>query len=153
MVLSHLLILATVLTPWAASTIIPFPGFVGDNGFGTSTTISSSCAAALNGTISCDASLRVLALANSYLSPNSTGIAADLCATSCNSSLASYQSNVVAKCGSSPVIDAQVQNTYMGDLLLGYYDLTCTKDPSTGQYCVGMYSASHGLELTDRLVN
>ena len=137
---SFRLLLAAALPYLAASTVVPFPAFVGDNGFGSSTTISQSCVAALNSTINCDPGLRILALTDAYLSPNSTGKAADLCAPSCNSSLTVYHSNVMAQCGSSPIIDSQLQNTYMGDLFQDYYDLVCTKDPGTGQYCVGMYS-------------
>lgn len=135
------LLLVAVLPRLAASSIVPFPYFVGDNGFGGSTTISTACSIALNSTINCDPGLRILAITNAYLSPNSTGDAAGLCASSCNSSLTTYQNNVISQCGSSPVIDSLLKNTYMGDLLQDYYDLVCTKDAVTAQFCIGVYSS------------
>jgi len=128
----------TATTFTVASGFVPFPNFVVSNGFGTNTTISTTCAAALNHTISCDPGLQTLALSNALVSPNTTSIAGALCASSCNSSLTSYHSNVIAQCGSSPVINSQLLNTWMGDFLQDYYDLICTKDPGTGQYCIGM---------------
>ncbi|KAL1869088.1 hypothetical protein VTK73DRAFT_3366 [Phialemonium thermophilum] len=140
---AHRLLLAASVLRLAVATVVPFPDFVGKNGFGSDSSVSQSCAAALNSTIDCDASLRILAIADDYISPNLTGIAPSLCAPGCNSSLAAYQSNVQEKCGSSPVIDPQVKNTFMGDLLQDYYDLICTKDPGSDQYCVDFLNSSY----------
>ncbi|KAH8894666.1 hypothetical protein GQ53DRAFT_610598, partial [Thozetella sp. PMI_491] len=104
-------------------------------GFGGDSTIPQSCAAALNSTIDCDDDLQVLALTNVYASPNATGNAASLCSTGCSSALTNYQNSVKSACGNSAVIDPQLANTFVGDLLHDYYDLVCTKDSTTGQYC------------------
>lgn len=131
------LLLGTSLVFLVSSSIIPFPSFVGINGFGSNTTVSTSCATALNATIGCDSSLWALALSNIYVSPNTTGMATTLCASNCNSSLVSYQNSVSVQCGSSPVINSLLKNSAVGDLLFDYYNLVCTKDPGTGKFCVG----------------
>ncbi|KAH8804437.1 hypothetical protein F5884DRAFT_901622 [Xylogone sp. PMI_703] len=118
------------------SDIVPYPYFIGANGFGTSSVISADCAAALNKTISsCEPLLQGLALSSEYISPNDTGIATSLCASTCRNSISSYQNNVVNACGSSPVVDPGLANTAMGDLLHDYFDLICAKDPDTGLFC------------------
>ncbi|KAJ2979136.1 hypothetical protein NQ176_g3432 [Zarea fungicola] len=137
---SHLVVIA-LLPLLAAAVIIPFPVPGGSNGFGSDGTISQTCAVALNSTINCDADLATLARANSYISPNSTGKAAALCAPACSTALTAYHNNVVSKCGSAPLIDPLLQNSFMGDLFQAYFQLICTTDPASGQYCVGMISA------------
>ncbi|KAH8800156.1 hypothetical protein F5884DRAFT_904863 [Xylogone sp. PMI_703] len=138
------LLLATIVPHLVTSDLVPFPYSVGANGFGTSTTISSDCAEALNKTISsCDQGLRNLALGGTYLSPNATGAAAALCASTCDSSLTSYQNNVANVCGSAPVINSEIANTFMGDLIHDYYDLICAKDPGTGKYCADYLAGAY----------
>ncbi|KAJ2968585.1 hypothetical protein NQ176_g9106 [Zarea fungicola] len=137
---SHLVVIA-LLPLLAAAVIIPFPVPSGSNGFGSDGIISQACAIALNSTINCDADLATLARANSYISPNSTGKAAALCAPTCNTALTAYHNTVVSKCGSAPLIDPLLQNSFMGDLFQAYSQLICTTDPASGQYCVGMISA------------
>ena len=78
--LSSFLVFVTSIMGLATCTIGPFPDFVGTNGFGGSTDISRSCAAALNNTIECDPDLYLLALTDTYISPNVTSDAAGFCA-------------------------------------------------------------------------
>ncbi|KAH8820661.1 hypothetical protein F5884DRAFT_827017 [Xylogone sp. PMI_703] len=119
----------------STSQVVPFPYFVGQNGIGGTTTISADCMTALNKTISCDPSLRGLALSGEYISPNDTGIAAALCSSACENSLSTYQSNVASACGNSPIVSPDIPNSFVGDMIHDYYDLICATDPSTSMFC------------------
>ncbi|KAH8812936.1 hypothetical protein F5884DRAFT_856227 [Xylogone sp. PMI_703] len=106
--------------------------------------ISSDCAKALNQTVSSyDQSLRNLVLEGIYLLLNATGAAVTLCTSTCETSLTSYQSNITKVCKSSPVISSEVTNIFMEDLLRDYYDLICTKDPGTGEYCTDYLTGTY----------
>ena len=140
--ISSFLVFVTSVMGLATCTIVPFRDFVGNNGFGGSTEISQSCAAALNNTIECDLDLYLLALTDTYISPNATSDAAGFCAAGCNSSLASYLSSVAAQCGDSPVIEDDLPNTFLGNLLQSVWSMMCTRDSGTGQFCPGLYPPS-----------
>ncbi|KAH8892942.1 hypothetical protein GQ53DRAFT_589993, partial [Thozetella sp. PMI_491] len=98
-------------------------------GFGTSATISTPCAAALNASIACDVRLRAMAASRLYVSPASPET---LCTPACNSSLAMYRSNVATACGKSPLFDFNLSNSWKGDLLQTYFNLVCSEDPDSG---------------------
>jgi hypothetical protein len=135
---SYLIYAVAAMAPLAACTIVPFPSFIGNNGFGGSADISPACAAALNSTIDCDADLDFVARTDTYMSPEARDSVASICVAGCNSSLTSYLSGVVAECGASHVIDEELPNTVVGELLQGVWELMCTRDSSTGQLCPGL---------------
>jgi len=108
-------------------------------GFGNTTAISAACAVALNQTVACDPTLQYLSATGASLSPNSTGSGATLCNPACNSSLTTYHSSVATACGSTPVFTPQLANSWRGDLLQSYYNLVCTKDKKSGEFCSGEF--------------
>ncbi|KAF3069352.1 LysM domain-containing protein [Trichoderma lentiforme] len=113
---------AAVIPHLVQADIVPYPVPLPPNGFGSKTTISASCQAALNKTITgCDASLANLAASGIYLSPNALGSASTF--------------GITTGCGQSPVIDSSLANTFLGDLFQDYYTLICSKDAASGDFC------------------
>ncbi len=141
--------------------IVLFPYINGDGSFGrpidapvdfgNSAPISHACEVALNQTVTCDSQLELLASSGYYMSLGSS--ASSLCASQCNSSLASYRSAVVSACGATGAFDTY-PNTYRGDLIQDYFNLVCTTDPTSGNYCAQwleeQFAASPSTSLLDR---
>ncbi|KAE9373106.1 carbohydrate-binding module family 50 protein [Stipitochalara longipes BDJ] len=101
-------------------------------GFGNSTPVSASCASALNQTLACDPQLQILAATGYYASFN--GSFSSLCTSQCNASLVAYHSSVVSACGTSGAFSTY-PNAWRGDYIYDYFNLVCTKDVSTGEFC------------------
>lgn len=99
------------------------------------TNLTAGCISAINATINCNASMVPLALSDHYGAFGSKTAQDNICASTCATSLSGWRTNVVSKCGAGSMLSAGYPVTYMGDLVGAYYNLTCLRDASTGQYC------------------
>ena len=143
---NYIILLSIILFQYAIGNIVLYPYQVKDGtagnaidavqGFGNTTAISSTCATALNQSIACDERIQMLAAAGFYGSLNSTGAAATLCSPACNTSLVNYHTSVSTACSGVNAFDS-LPSSWRGDLMLSFFNLVCSKDPGSGQFCPG----------------
>jgi hypothetical protein len=106
-------------------------------GINATSTISPSCIAALNQTLSCDPFLLALASTNSYTPLGNATLQAAVCAPACGNALVSYHNSVQKGCSRDPNPWPGTPAVWAGDVLWSVFNRTCLKDPTTGKYCVG----------------
>lgn len=109
-----------VLFPWTSN-----DGSFGNavdavSGFGNTQPISSSCASALNQTVTCDPQIQLLAASGYIISLNDSS--SSLCDPSCTSSLVSYRDAVTSACGASGAFDTY-PNTWRADIIYDYFNM------------------------------
>lgn len=98
--------------------------------------LTTPCINAINASINCDSAILPYAFLDYYGPLNST-VQSSICESACGTSLVSYRKNVLSTCSSLPQIQQGYPVTYLGDLVWNYYNLTCLKDPATGEWCTG----------------
>lgn len=99
--------------------------------------LSASCISAINDTVACDSALLSFAFQDYFGPLNNPSMQSSLCENTCGTALASYRKNVVSTCGQQTEMAQGFPVTYVGDLVWSYYNLTCLKDPKTGEWCSG----------------
>ena len=107
----------------------------------TSTIISSACLDALNASVACDAYIYQLATADTYYTLGNSSMQQSICQPSCGTALSNYRSSVTSSCASDPMPWDGIPATYLVDFVWAYYNGTCLKDPTTGQWCIGIYES------------
>jgi hypothetical protein len=131
-----------VLSGLAAADLVLFPYIYGNGSFGNPvdvpfvpfpSTIPPACATALNSTIACDPAVQYLSAGGNYGVQNSSEV---VCTTACGQSLASYHANVVSDCAGA-TLTSGLPNTFRGDLLWSFYNVSCLTDSTTGDNCLG----------------
>jgi hypothetical protein len=130
---SLVFVVATLLIPFIQAQFQLFP-----NGTQSTVNLSQGCIAALNATITCDPYIQQLVATDYYGSLGNASLQDSVCAAGCGTSLASYHDDVAAACSSDPLPWSGIPAVWTGDVIWATYNRTCLKDPSTGQYCVGM---------------
>ncbi|KAI9775110.1 MAG: hypothetical protein M1839_001421 [Geoglossum umbratile] len=124
-------LLVGFLVSYAAADLLLYP----NNTLVPGAVISTGCLKAMNVNIACDEFVAELAQTNFYGSLNNNSIQNSVCNPACGTALSKYHSSVVAACASDPAPWVGVPANYYGDLVWATYNLTCFKDPGTGQYC------------------
>lgn len=102
----------------------------------SSVSLSDGCTAALESSISCNQWLQDNASDDSYSFLNDTALDT-LCAPSCEPSIRSYRSKVVSACQKDPEPFDGLPAVYFIDVIWASYNLTCLKNPESGDYCNG----------------
>ncbi|KAI1497268.1 hypothetical protein F5X99DRAFT_423685 [Biscogniauxia marginata] len=83
--------------------------------------------------VDCDPYLQIQAQADEYSSDNV--MQQYVYTEACSSSLRSYISSVGSNCGDQPLPWEGMTHSYFGKVLQTTYNMTCLKDPVTGDYC------------------
>jgi hypothetical protein len=102
--------------------------------------LSSACSNALAANITCPDFLLGYVGLNSFLSSDTT--TSLICDLDCTNSIKDYHYDVAAACANDMQPWAGIPATYWGDVVWGYTNRTCLKDPGTGDYCSGKRTAS-----------
>lgn len=103
--------------------------------------LSANCVGALESSVACDQYLQDNAYNDAY-GPLDTTLQDSFCTTDCKSTLVSYRSKVISACAHDPEPYPGTPAQYFVDVVWAQYNLTCLKDPSSGQYCNSMYAWS-----------
>ena len=96
--------------------------------------LSDGCTSALESSISCDQWLQDNANEDGYSPLNDTALDM-LCAPACEPSIISYRSKVISACQNDPQPFDGLPAEYFIDVIWASYNLTCLKDPVSGNYC------------------
>ena len=99
--------------------------------------LATSCISAINATISCDSAILPLAFQDYYGPVGNLTLQSSICDSTCGTSLASYREVVVSTCGAQKEVEQGYPVTYVGDLVGNYYNLTCLRDSTSGEWCTG----------------
>ncbi|KAK6008144.1 hypothetical protein QM012_000047 [Aureobasidium pullulans] len=106
------------------------PGLIANS---SNAALSEQCVTAMQSTLPCDPSLRLLASTEAFsLLPVS--VLDTLCSADCGKSLASYHASVARACASDPEPWQGTPAVHYGDQIWAQYNLTCFKD-SQNNYC------------------
>lgn len=105
------------------------------NGTQSATRISSGCASAIGGSISCDPYIQALAETNWYGSLNDSALQTSVCPSACSTSLSTYHSIVSTACANDPQPWDGIPATWAGDILWATYNRTCLKEQQTDYLC------------------
>jgi hypothetical protein len=127
---------AALVKTVAADFAVLQPGTIANT---SNVALSSGCVRAMEATLQCDEYLEAIAAADIYAADNSTQ--AIVCTTDCSTSLASYIRNVDLACANDLQAWSGLNHDYYGKVLQSTYNMTCLKDPSTGQFCTGKQSS------------
>ncbi len=126
-----LLATASILIVQSVATLtVVEPGTVANS---STSTLSTACVSAIESDVDCDPYLQIQAQADEYGSDNVTQ--QYVCTEACSSSLRSYISSAGSNCGDQPLPWEGMPHSYFGKVLQATYNMTCLKDPVTGDYC------------------
>jgi hypothetical protein len=103
-----------------------------------SSNLSAACLKAMNASIAaCDPYIFQIAAADNYYTLDNATIQQSICNPRCGTELSQHRSSVATACAPDPMPWESVPATYLPDFVWAYYNATCLKDPSTGQWCIG----------------
>ena len=127
-------VLSFLLLPFAVADFqVLETGFLANE---SSVFISDGCVSAMESSVSCNQWIQANAYDDWYGPLNDT-VLDSLCTPQCKPSIKSYRSRVTAACQNDPQPFDGLPPEYFIDVVWASYNLTCLKDPKSGDYCNG----------------